>query len=500
MTMSFRKRKSFSGDINTMESTRPLLSDEEGDLHNQHVNECIPHHTSDGQDVESHKDQLAGQHASQQEKKAFLSIIMMGLVFMLLFTAFNTNGIITQVVIKSIKAEDPNFNGSGYISLAVIYAVFASFNWLSPSCLSILGPKLTMIIGGITYVIFIIGFLWPNTAILYVTSVIVGAGAALIWTGQGNYLTLMSTQKTISRNSGIFWAMLQSSMLFGNIFVFYQFMGKDIIDKTTRNVVFSVLTAVGVIGVGVMCALPKPGAGGSGRADESLGSPFNALKKSLALFKTKDMLLLSATFFYTGIELSFFSGVYSACLSATLRFPDPKRLVGLSGMFIGCGEILGGGVFGIFGSKTVKFGRDPIVLLGYLVHMVCFFLIFLNLPTMSPLQNTKDPSFISDGQPSQVIAMLCSFMLGFGDACFNTQIFSILGSVYEDNSGPAFALFKFTQSLSAAACFFYSSVFELYWHLVILVIFATIGTLTFCSVEWKAHSRTKATPDTTAFD
>lgn len=58
--------------------------------------------------------------------------------------------------------------------------------------------------------IFIGGFLWPHTVILYLTSVLIGVGAALIWTGQGNYLTLMSTQKTMSRNSGIFWAMLQT--------------------------------------------------------------------------------------------------------------------------------------------------------------------------------------------------------------------------------------------------------------------------------------------------
>ena len=101
---------------------------------------------------------------------------------------------------------------------------------------------------------------------------------------------------------------------------------------------------------------------------------------------------------------------------------------------------------------------------------------------------------------SQVIALLCSFLLGFGDACYNTQIYSILGSIYEDNSGPAFALFKFVQSLSAAACFFYSSVFKLYWHLAILVVFATIGTFTFWMVEWKAHQHLKAKPDTTAFD
>lgn len=480
-----------------MEDTRPLFSEEANGLVDESVVVGEPEVIRSDQDVESDKCNLvAGWNTSHQEKKAFLSILTVGFAFMLVFTAFNTNGIIMQVVIKSIQAEDPNFSGSGYISLAVIYAVFASFNWLAPSCLSYLGPKLTMIAGGITYIIFVAGFLWPQTVILYLTSVLVGAGAALIWTGQGNYLTLMSTQKTISRNSGIFWAMLQSSMLFGNLFVFYQFMGKEIIDQHTRTIVFIALTVVGAIGVGILFTLPKPGADGSGRADDGLGSPFNALKKSFALFKTRDMLLLSATFFYTGIELSFFSGVYSACLSATLRFPDPKRLVGLSGMFIGTGEILGGGVFGIFGSKTVKFGRDPIVLLGYLVHMLCFFLIFLNLPTMSPLQNTRDPSFLANGHPSEVVAMLCSFMLGFGDACFNTQIYSILGSVYEDNSGPAFALFKFTQSLSAAACFFYSSVFELYWHLAILVAFATVGTLTFCAVEWKAHRHLKAKPDT----
>lgn len=88
-------------------------------------------------------------------------------------------------------------------------------------------------------------------------------------------------------------------MLFGNLFVFFQFRGKDIIDSHTRMVVFLALTVVGVLGLGVMCLLPRPGADGSGRTDD-LGGPFNALKKSFALFKTKDMLLLSATFFYTG--------------------------------------------------------------------------------------------------------------------------------------------------------------------------------------------------------
>ena len=72
------------------------------------------------------------------------------------------------------------------------------------------------------------------------------------------------------------------------------------------------------------------------------------------------------------------------------------------------------------------------------------------------------------------IAMLCAFLLGFGDSCFNTQVcignnfksdqmslvdleitvhlvlvifqlMSLLGNFYSDNSASAFAIFKFTQ-------------------------------------------------------
>lgn len=57
--------------------------------------------------------------------------------------------------------------------------------------------------------LFILNFLLPKTWLLYLASVIIGVGAALIWTGQGNYLTLNSRASTISRNSGVFWALLQ---------------------------------------------------------------------------------------------------------------------------------------------------------------------------------------------------------------------------------------------------------------------------------------------------
>ena len=80
-----------------------------------------------------------------------------------------------------------------------------------------------------------------------------------------------------------------------------------------------------------------------------------------------------------------------------------------------------------------------------------------------------------------------SFFVGFGDACYNTQIYSILGSVYQDESAPAFAIFKFVQSTSAAIAFFYSNHVQLPYQLLILVILCVCGTISFCVVEWKVH-------------
>lgn len=56
---------------------------------------------------------------------------------------------------------------------------------------------------------FLASFLWPTTFLLYFMSAVIGFGASVIWTGQGLYLTLNSDSSTMSRNSGIFWALLQ---------------------------------------------------------------------------------------------------------------------------------------------------------------------------------------------------------------------------------------------------------------------------------------------------
>eukprot|EP00079_Xenopus_tropicalis_P039548 XP_017953319.1 PREDICTED: UNC93-like protein MFSD11 [Xenopus tropicalis] len=168
---------------------------------------------------------------------------------------------------------------------------------------------------------------------------------------------------------------------------------------------------------------------------------------------TKEMLLLSILVAYTGLELTFYSGVYGTCIGSMKVFEaDAKSLIGLSGIFVGLGEVLG--MFSQSYSKRRK-------------KISCF------------------PSC------SKTITLACSFLLGLGDSCYNTQMLSILGSLYPDNSAPAFAVFKFVQSVSAAVAFFYSNYLLLHWQLLILVIFGFFGTISFFFVEWGLTRRSQ---------
>nr|XP_020018102.1 UNC93-like protein MFSD11 isoform X3 [Castor canadensis] len=343
--------------------------------------------------------------------------------------------------------------------------------------------------------------LQPFTWSFYTASVFIGIAAAVLWTAQGNCLTINSDEHTIGRNSGIFWALLQSSLFFGNLYIYFAWQGKTQISESDRRTVFIALTVISLVGTVLFFLIRKPESENVLGEDESsddqdlevnesaqnnVTKAVDAFKKSLKLCVTKEMLLLSVTTAYTGLELTFFSGVYGTCIGAINKFgTEEKSLIGLSGIFIGIGAILGGSLFGLL-SKNNRFGRNPVVLLGILVHFIAFYLIFLNMPgdaPIAPVEGTNSNAYI---RPSKEVAILCSFLLGLGDSCFNTQLLSILGFLYSDDSAPAFAIFKFVQSICAAVAFFYSNYLLLHWQLLVMVLFGFFGTISFFTVEWDA--------------
>ncbi|XP_041673393.1 UNC93-like protein MFSD11 [Cheilinus undulatus] len=429
------------------------------------------------------------------------NVVILGLGFLFIFTAFTTTGNIEQTVVKSLGND--TFSGSGYHSLGIIYGVFSFSNLLAPTVVAVIGPKFTMLLSGLLYSGYIAVFIIPTTWSLYFTSVLIGIGAAMLWTAQGQFLVENSEASTINRNTGMFWALLQCSMLFGNLYIYFDWNGRAEIPDSSRKNIFLSLLVVSLLGTLSFLVLRKsPHAeemlseeeGQSllststrmmykHRANTALQDAKTELKTILQLLKAKTILLLSPCMAYSGLELSFYSGVYGTCIGATAHFGDAaKGLIGISGIMVGIGEIVGGGLFGLV-CKNNRFRRTSVVFLGMVVHFVAFYLIFLNIPSDAPVvlkTTTQRSPYLT---PSVSIALLCSFLLGLGDSCFNTQLYSILGRVYAEQSTPAFAIFKFIQSVFAAVAFFYSGYLLLMWQLLMMVVLGFTGTLCFFVVE-----------------
>ncbi|XP_050053534.1 UNC93-like protein MFSD11 isoform X3 [Aphis gossypii] len=368
--------------------------------------------------------------------KRLYNISLLGLSFTFLFAAYQSMGNIEKTLLRSVQNDYPSFTGDGYTSLSISYFVFGLANWISPSVVNLTGCKIAMIIGAICY-----------------------------------------------------------TMLLGNAFVFYALQDKNDFDVSTRRFIYTVLIATSVFGTLLFLLLRSP-VNLEGTVNERVEtiSFIQQIKYTKSLFLTKDMRLLNVTFFFTGLHLSFYAGVYSSSIGFTERMgSNRKQLVGLSGLLIGCGEILGGLLFGIFGQKTFDnnttskgLSHSAVIALGFIINIVAYGLIFINLPDDSPFGDTIAKSFIN---PNQSLAMFCGFLLGFGDSCINTQLYNIIGLKYSENSAPPMALYNFVQSIAAAASFYYSNYFGIYVQLILLMVSLTMGTLSFFKVEESTDKR-----------
>lgn len=187
-----------------------------------------------------------------------------------------------------------------------------------------------------------------------------------------------------------------------------------------------------------------------------------AFTRCFTLFKTKKMLLLCVACFYTGLEQSFFGGVYATAVAFTKHFgADSVKLIGLYGIFTGLGAIWGAVFFGYFLNERFEFAkrsRTPVFLIGSVGQLIAFLLIYLNHPNRSPIEET-DGLGAYGFEPKVWISLLCGFLLCLGDGLYNVQLISLIGTMYTEpnDKSSAYALFKVCAYITTFLALFYSS-------------------------------------------
>ena len=80
-----------------------------------------------------------------------------------------------------------------------------------------------MLIGGLGYTAYAAQMLYLSEGLLYTCALLNGIGAALLWTGQGKFLSINTSDSSSGRDSALFWSLYQTSGVLGNIAVLYLF-------------------------------------------------------------------------------------------------------------------------------------------------------------------------------------------------------------------------------------------------------------------------------------
>ncbi|KAL3319578.1 DUF895 domain membrane protein [Cichlidogyrus casuarinus] len=317
---------------------------------------------------------------------------------------------------------------------------------------------------------------------LYLSAILVGVGATILWSGSSVYISKWSSKELINRNFSIFFSIFQLNNLIGGLVYYFMFSKVDVISAELRLELFLPMCIMILVAMTIFFFLPKPGpvANVASEVSPFLGeedspesstqanSQISSLQTFLHIFKIlqrKEILSLVMISYYSGANLSFQGGVLSACLSHTTALSAyPKSMVGLNMIFIG------------FGGISV-------------------FFIMLNFPPLAPIQSTPDFGFIV---PNLGIALLCGFLLGLLDAGWNAQICSIVGRLYASNEldkASTYSLTKLVQSLAGAIGFFYGPYLILYYQIGILFVLGTFAMILVIPLEWHTQKLEKMRGD-----
>uniref|UniRef100_A0A914H3A6 UNC93-like protein MFSD11 n=1 Tax=Globodera rostochiensis TaxID=31243 RepID=A0A914H3A6_GLORO len=321
------------------------------------------------------------------------NVLQLGIGFFFTFLAFHSQGFIEESVLESFRPKH----------LCIIYASFTVPNFVAPPIIKCLGTRTSLALAGCTYVLFLAGFLFINPYFLYGSSALLGLGAAVIWTAQGKYLTLNSSDQTAGKHSSLFLAF---------------------------TVAWSVERGSPVCLPVSMEELEMNTGTGEEHQKQKEEGTLDQIKSIFKLAASRKMVTLAFVFGYTGIMLSFWSSIFPTALINTLQLRSqfsPKILIALNAIIKGTGQLLGecrfdrkkcvwssvgSEVFSECPVRMVSFGQSEAELAA-LLHLVAVALTFLILPNESSLGQTNETALI---RPSVVVALFCGFLLCFGNA------------------------------------------------------------------------------------
>ncbi|XP_019268325.2 protein unc-93 homolog A [Panthera pardus] len=423
------------------------------------------------------------------------NVLVVSFGFLLLFTAYGG----LQSLQSSLYGEE----GLGVTALSTLYGgMLLSSMFLPPLLIKRFGCKWTIVISMCCYVAFSLGNFYASWFTLVPTSILLGLGAAPLWSAQGTYLTIMGNTQAekagkvgrdmVNQYFGTFFLIFQSSGVWGNLIsslVFGQTPSQEAIpeeqllscgasdclmataptnstQRPSQTLIYTLLgiyTGSGVLAVLLVAVFLEPIKDAQRKREGDEGPPFwSTLLSTFRLLGDKRLRLLVLLPMYSGFEQAFLAGDYTrSYVTCALGI----RFVGYVMICFSATNSLCSVLYGRLSQKT---GRAALYALGAVTHLCCIIALLLWEP-----------------HPRQLaVFFVFSGLWGVSDAVWQTQNNALYGVLFEKNKEAAFANYRLWESLGFVIAFGYSTFLCVNVKLYILLGVLSLAMLAYGTVEY----------------
>ncbi|XP_071469967.1 protein unc-93 homolog A isoform X2 [Marmota flaviventris] len=387
-------------------------------------------------------------------ERSLRNVLVVSFGFLLLFTAYGG----LQNLQSSLYSED----GMGVATLGTLYgAVLLSSMFLPPILIKRCGCKWTIVGSMCCYVAFSLGNFYASWFTLIPTSILLGLGAAPLWSAQCTYLTVLGNTHAqevgelgvdvVNQYFGIFFLIFQSSGVWGNL------ISSLVFGQTPTQ-------AIGVLAI-LLTAVFLEATEDSESQNEAETQPprlGSTLLSTFKLFRDKRLCLLTLLPMYSGLQQGFLSGEYTrSFVTCVLGI----QFVGYVMICFSASTALCSLLFGRLSHYT---GRRAIYVLGAATHLSCIVALLLWRPRSSQM----------------AVFFLLPGLWGMGDAVWQTQNNALFGTLFERNKEAAFAGYCMWEALGFVAAFGYSSFLCVSVKLYILLGVLAVAMVSYGTVEY----------------
>ncbi|KAI9328962.1 major facilitator superfamily domain-containing protein [Obelidium mucronatum] len=364
-------------------------------------------------------------------------VIVLGIAFLFVFTAFSVCQNMASTVLPSGPVAFPE--------LGSLYLAFALFNLFGAAPLvDRIGPRPAMFFAALTYTAFdfsnvvaiiLTGDISKQLAVLIPAAILIGIGAAVLWTAQGLYVIKCATKATIGRYTGVFFGLTSAANFIGPLLTAFLLEA-----KMNKEDAFKILAGVGALGPVILIYIwtrPEP-ANPSAPIEPALKLEDKTplFLKAFKIIVSKKMLMVAVLVYLHSFQQTFATGSLALFVKTDSPTDDLRTKLYIAaayGVALTLASFSIGPVTDFVNNPTLIVAVDAVIHMGVLVALWVHPEPYNNLPLLYPVN------------------IICAM----SDATLLNQIYKILAGLFPANS-TAYAAYKFHASSMIGICFFLS--------------------------------------------